>query len=490
MAKKFLYFQPEYIGKFKCDGSKCDARCCKGWTITIDAATYKKYSKLKPKSIAKEITSRMKFDSERGVYVVTLAEMKEDFLWQKNFSTSSPNTSADLNAVGGGVCSNNCCDRPWNIDIDDAAYKKYSKLKPKDTAKEITSHIEYDESMKSYMLKGRPCPFLTEDSLCGIQLNYGEEFLSQTCVTYPRRTHAVGKFFERSLTLTCPVAAELILFNQEPMKFEFVEVPEKIHSKHGRIRIKKIPVNEKNAEILRETQITMISILQERRLSLDARLIVLGFFLDKLQEIISDDTGIEMVLDLIAAYRSEKFLLNEMLPLLQGFNFDANKFITFIMKFISYTSEHLQTKEGWKFLCAFTDAFRIKPDENHQVSLSEIAANYNRLAEARKKFLADYSTFLENYIVNEIFYSLYPWRFLDKSITKNFAIFLISYKIFEMITFATVQGGLNSKEDLLQMVDWFMNRSDHSPKLYEKFFKLLEGVDDTYLLMDILLDRD
>ena len=102
MAKKFLYFQPEYIGKFKCDGSKCDARCCKGWTITIDAATYKKYSKLKPKSIAKEITSRMKFDSECGVYIITLAETKEDFLWQKNFSTSNPNTSADLNAVGGG----------------------------------------------------------------------------------------------------------------------------------------------------------------------------------------------------------------------------------------------------------------------------------------------------------------------------------------------------------------------------------------------------
>ena len=488
--KKFLYFQPEYIGKFKCDGSKCDARCCKGWTITIDAATYKKYSKLKPKSIAKEITSRMKFDSERGVYVITLAETKEDFLWQKNFSTSSPNTSADLNAVGGGLCSNNCCDRPWAIDIDAATYKKYSKLKPKDTAKEITSHIEYDESKKSYMLQGRPCPFLTEDCLCGIQLNYGEEFLSQTCVTYPRRTHAVGKFFERSLTLTCPVAAELILFNQEPMKFEFVEVPEKIHSKHGRIRIKKIPVNEKNAEILRETQITMISILQERRLSLDARLIVLGFFLDKLQEIISDDTGIEMVLDLIAAYRSEKFLLNEMLPLLQGFNFDAKKFITFMIKFINHTMKLLRTEKGLKFLVALENVLNIKPDENNQVSLIEIAANYNRLAEARKNFLADYSTFLENYIVNELFYSLYPWRFLDKDITKNFAIFLISYKIFEMMTFAAVQGGLNSKEDLLQMVDWFMSKTNHRRDLYERFFELLEGVDDTYLLMDILLDRD
>ena len=443
MAKKFLYFQPEYVGKFKCDGSKCDARCCKDWTITIDAATYKKYSKLKPKSMAKEITSRMKFDDKQGAYVITLAETKEDFLWQKNFFTSNPNTSADLNAVGRGYC-----------------------------------------------LTDRPCPFLTEDSLCYIQLNYGEEFLSQTCVTYPRKTYAISKFFERSLTLTCPVAAELILFNKEPMKFEFVEVPDKIHSKHGRILIQKFTITENDAENLREVQITMISILQERRLSLDARLIVLGLFLDKLQEIISVKPGNDILLDLIAAYRSEEFLLNEMPPLLQGFNFDANKFITFMINFINHTMKLLRTNEGLKFLVAFEKILGIKPEENNQVSLIEIAANYKQLAEARKNFLADYSTFLENYIVNEIFFSLYPWRFHDKSITKNFAIFLISYKIFEMITFAAVQDGLNSKEDLLQLVDWFMGRTDHNPDLYKRFFELLEGVDDTYLLMDILLDRD
>ena len=72
MAKKFLYFQPEYVKKFKCDGSKCNAHCCKGWTITIDDATYKKYSQIKPKDKAEEIIACMKFDSERKEYVMTL----------------------------------------------------------------------------------------------------------------------------------------------------------------------------------------------------------------------------------------------------------------------------------------------------------------------------------------------------------------------------------------------------------------------------------
>ena len=484
--KKFLYFQPEYVEKFQCDGSKCDARCCKDWTITIDAATYKKYSRIKPKEKAKEILSHFKFDSERGAYVVQL--WREIFSWQKNSSASNPNTLTASNATGapgGGIL--NCCEREWDIPIDNAVYKKYRNIKPSEKSKEILVHIEFDDTKNSHMLKGRPCPFLTAEKLCRIQLEYGESFLSQTCVTYPRITYNFGKFFERSLTLTCPVAAEMVLFAQEPLKFEFVEVPEKIHGKHGRIKIQKLPTNENSAELIREAQVTMIFILQERKFSVDQRLIVLGLFLDRLQDLISGDESPEILFDLIAAYRSEEFLLEQMPPLLQGFNFDANQFVTFMIKFIDHNIEILNTKEGRKFIAALEKILGITPDENNQVSLSELAANFEKLADDRKIFSEKYSAFLENYLVNELFSSVWPWRFRDHSLTKNFAVFLISFKIFELVTFATVQSGLDSKEDLLTMVDWFMTKSNHNPKLYKRFLELLEGVDDTYLLMATLL---
>jgi len=404
--KTYFYFQPEYVREFQCDGSKCDARCCKGWAITIDAATYKKYSRIKPKDKAKAITSRMKFDSERGEYVVTLNE--------KFF-----------------------------------------------------------------------CPFLSK-GLCSLQLEYGEDFLSQTCATYPRRTHAIGNFFERSLTLTCPVAAELILFNPEPMRFEFLEVPDKIHSKHGRIEITKLPVKENAADLIREVQITMITILQERRLTLDQRLILLGLFLDKLNENQKYGQDKETILQLIAGYRLEEFLMGDALDFAQSFDFDAKRFISFIMRFISYDLDILRRSEDLRFLIAFEEVLGIKPDKNNKIFLSEITANFERLADARADFLAKYSSFLENYLVNELFFSFYPWKFKE-SFTKNYAMFLISYKIFELMTFATVHSGLDSKEDLLQMVDWFMMKTDHNPDLYKRFLELLKGVDDTYLLMVTLL---
>lgn len=409
MAKRFVYFQPEYVNRFKCNG-----------------------------------------------------------------------------CTGGGIV--NCCERDWDITIDDAIYKKYRKIKPSEKAQEILSHIVRDDEKNSYMLIGRPCPFLTPEKFCGIQLEYGEEFLSQTCATYPRQTHAFGKFFERSLTLTCPVAAEMVLFAQEPMKFEFVEVPDKIHGKHGRIGITKFPIkNEVDAELLREIQITMISILQARCFTLDQRLIALGLFLDKLQELISDNSDTDTLISLIAAYRSEEFLTEEISPIFQSFIFDAKNFIFFMMKFISHTLKILRVNEGRKFFVAFEEILGIKPDKHNEVSLPEIVANFEKLADARKNFSEKYSAFLENYIVNELFYNVYPWRFIDESVTKNFAVFLISFKIFELILFATVQSGLDSKEDLLAMVDWFMTKTDHNPELYKRFFELLEGIDDTYLLMSTLL---
>ena len=409
MAKKFVYFQPEYVNRFKCNG-----------------------------------------------------------------------------CTGGGVI--NCCERDWDITIDDAIYKKYRKIKPSEKAQEILSHIVRDDKRNSYMLIGRPCPFLTPEKFCGIQLNYGEEFLSQTCATYPRRTHKVGNFFERSLTLTCPVAAEMILFAQEPLKFEFIEVPDKIHGKHGRIQITKVPIaSEKDASLAREIQITMISILQRRLFTIDQRLIALGLFLDKLQELVSAKSSDDTLLDLIAAYRSEDFLTEEISPIFQSFAFDAKSFVTFMIKFIGYTLEALKAAEGKKFLDAFVKVLEIHPDKNNLVYLPQIVANFEKLSDARKNFSEKYSAFLENYLVNELFYGFYPWRFITESLTKNFIVFLISFKIFELMTFATVQSGLDSKEDLLAMVDWFMMKTDHNPELYKRFFELLEGVDDTYLLMATLL---
>lgn len=402
MEQNYLYFQPEYISRFKCDGAKCKARCCKGWTIDIDKATYEKYSAL---ADAQEIISHIKFDEKRKTHVVTLDE-----------KTS--------------------------------------------------------------------CPFLTENNLCRLQRDYGEEFLSMTCTTYPRHTYNFGKFFERSLTLTCPVAAEMILFQEEPLEFKFFEVPEKIHSNGGKIQIGAFHVPEKHLSVVFEIQLAMISILQERRFSIDQRPIVLGLFLDKLQELSLDKTDRETFMNLIGAYESEEFLMGEIAPLFQSFPGNAENFLSLIIKFIGYTIPFFR---GSNFFDALEKVLEIQPDEKGLVSIEEIIPRYENLAAERKAFLEKYSTVLENYLVNELFMYSYPWRFKEETMTKNFAVFMISYKIFELIFLSAAQKDLTSKDDILKLVDWFTTKTDHNKNLYEKFFELLKSIDDTFLLMTCLL---
>ncbi len=397
MKKKFLYFQPCYVDKFKCDGSKCDARCCKGWNIFIDEKTYKQYSRIKPKAAAEEILSHMTFNDERKEYLVTMDERKF-------------------------------------------------------------------------------CPFLTENNLCRLQRTYGEKFLSVTCSSYPRRTLNFGNFFERSLNLTCPVVAEMILFNEKPMEFEFVEVPEKIHSNGGKIGIAPVNTVAGFAEHMLEIQIAMISILQERTLTIDQRLIVLGFFLDRFDEIISDKLGRDALTQLIAAYESKSFLSEQVPLMLASVSFDVKKFFRVMLKVLESFYANITSDDDRKLFDAFAKTFDIVTDAN-EIPAAKVIGNYERLADARKAFLAQRSTVLENYLVNELFLNCYPWRHAT-SIAKNYGIFVAQYKFFELLVFAAGQQGFTDNKYLIRFTDCFLSLADHNNDFIKK---ILERVPDDIL---------
>ena len=225
----------------------------------------------------------------------------------------------------GSKCDAHCCGNNWNIFVDADTHARYSQVKPPTVAEEILSHMTFHDERGEYLVtldEHGVCPFLTDKNLCRLQLEYGEQFLSKTCATYPRRTFDFGKFFERSLTLSCPVAAKMILLRDAPLKFEFVELSEREHSHGGKIDIAPVCTTEGFAERMPEIQTAMISILQRRTLSIDGRLIVLGFFLDKLDEITSNTFDDDALTKLIAAYESKEFLSRHVPPMLASMNFD------------------------------------------------------------------------------------------------------------------------------------------------------------------------
>jgi len=174
--------------------------------------------------------------------------------------------------------------------------------------------------------------------------------------------------------------------------------------------------------------------------------------------------------------------------MIQSVSFDAEKFIGLMIKVLNSSMGVLRAGDGQKFLVAFEKILGIKPDKNNIVSFIEIATNYKRLSGARREFLAGYSTFLENYLVNELFLSLYPWKNHYRP-SRSLSILLISYKVFELLMFTAIQTGFSGKNDLLRLVDWYPEEIDHVDGFNEKIFAYLEERKDFFELMETLLER-
>jgi hypothetical protein len=54
--------------------------------------------------------------------------------------------------------------------------------------------------------------------------------------------------------------------------------------------------------------------------------------------------------------------------------------------------------------------------------------------------------------------------------------------------FSATQKKLDSKKDLLEMVNWFTTQSDHNNEFYEKILEHFKAADDIFPVMESLLD--
>ena len=170
---------------------------------------------------------------------------------------------------------------------------------------------------------------------------------------------------------------------------------------------------------------------------------------------------------LIAAYESKKFLAEQVSLMIQSIEFDAEKFIGFMRDLSEKVFDEKNFAKHKKFLGAVVDAaFRVSD---------------------KKIFVAAHSSFFENFLVNELFLSTFPWKF-DGSLSQNFAAFVTKYKLFELITFSMLLRGFTGKKDLIESATWFTTRFDHTQEYKDKIFSLVKDTDDPFSLMDSLLE--
>jgi lysine-N-methylase len=183
--------------------------------------------------------------------------------------------------------------------IDKSTFEKYQKcddpvLKTLIQLKVLPNpKSTNDASFAKVATNGPDCPFLQQDKDCAIQVTLGEDYLSRTCDTYPRAFSKVDNTLERSLYLSCPEAARIILLRSSEIRF----------SAPGEGREEKyddFPSVDTNDELYGGKPYKhfglirnfVVHLLRNRKYLVWQRMVILGMYCDQLARIPIDDLDV------------------------------------------------------------------------------------------------------------------------------------------------------------------------------------------------------
>ena len=400
----------------------------------------------------------------------------------------------------GRRCGSLCCCAKWGVALDAATLARYEG-RP-ELLHELKKGLERSEETGGWIMRhenGR-CVFLREDGLCSLHRRFGIGAISDVCAEYPRKMHEVGDTLDRALCLSCPVAAEEVLFAEEPLAFEQVEVaaPRPAY-------VDRMPLGAPlSAAAFRSLQLAGIALLAERRLSLDARLAALGLLLARAEAYVEQGEAEDLTRDAAAIADAAA---GEGKALLAANPFDAALYLHFLQRLFPALAQ--ATEDDLPETAAYLAKIRRAFGEGHGDAARGQAGAEKKsvcaaLAERRRRYgkriLSKHGNALENWLVNEFLLGRYPLTG-GTSFLANYEVFVVLYKMLEFLLLANPaldEGGASAlqvtpdailaegesaesdeqiKRSILAAAGWLAVRTNHFPgyidALAEKIARLL-----------------
>jgi len=185
-------------------------------------------------------------------------------------------------------CTFTCC-QEWKIAVDDKTEEKWKKYPdPHQKSKMLCEVITEKDDTRIIGLNGeKKCPFLNENKLCKLVVEYGEEILSETCHTFPRQVHhfqsenSQGGWTEYSLVACCPAVID-IWMEQEEIKW-VEDITETREDENKKTAME--PVQERETDICLAIREKMFFIMKNKANSNEKNLLLLFFMLLDLEEV-------------------------------------------------------------------------------------------------------------------------------------------------------------------------------------------------------------
>lgn len=182
-------------------------------------------------------------------------------------------------------CPDTCC-AGWQIVIDEESLEKYAGSDDAFSDR-LKKSIDWQEG--AFLQYNRRCAMLNEENLCDLVTAKGEGWLCKTCDCYPRHTEEFDGVREMSLSLSCPVVAEMILNCEEKIRYQIQENDEPD------------PLEEEFEDFdfllftqLEDARNVMFSIAQNREQAMEKRMAVILEMATKLQNSLDEGRIFDM----------------------------------------------------------------------------------------------------------------------------------------------------------------------------------------------------
>lgn len=271
-------------------------------------------------------------------------------------------------------CKFTCCNG-WDINVDTNTYNKW---KEKSELNYLLDNVRFIKSNgeNSYLIKKETkgiCPLLSDEGLCNIVINHGEEYLSSTCKSFPRIENNFENVKEMTLSCSCPEVVNIISNMKEKIYIESNDELSYIEDL-GSLQIREALVN----------------ILQKEDITLENKLILSYNILFNILN--SDDLDYEALIEFLENYKSEKYIKEESNKYRSNENMDNKKYLKEI------NSLFIDIIENYRNVPIFnedlTDIYKFA----EEINIEKIFNNWREV----KDLFKEYDPLMENCIVSKV----------------------------------------------------------------------------------------
>lgn len=307
----------------------------------------------------------------------------------------------------GPACEDHCC-KGWHVSVDKKSYFSLKENKNPTIAALVTRGIsrqrnsnnndrEYAKAKQDE--KTGCCVMLSEDNLCHIHKELGENYLPHTCATYPRYTRKLFGIYQQSLSFSCPEAARKGLLISHPMKF----IESKILAREELIE-KTVTKHAEDAALANDIRFFCINLVQYREIPLWQRIAILGYFCE--QSDILRKAGKTLEISQLIEGLTDSLRTDEWQQLFSSVPANLNDKV--------YASVHLLLSRNNRSTAHYYDkilslVLTQLGVENNEFNIDKSVLRYQAAMElGARDFLENHQYILENLLVNDMFGNGFP----------------------------------------------------------------------------------